>query len=359
MAARPATSNADTDLFPCEPKSWYWLSRPLRFILGWIYLLAFSFSFMIVPLALIIFAMPATWSFLGLHGALMSLFFLFGLAMVPLREWVWARTWGELWFEIFQVSTNMSPAQIQSFCEGDTNGNHYVICMHPHGIVPFQGLLWAAFCNLYLKDGNGHSIYGFGAVADVVLMLPVLRSLMGFLACSGAGYAALYLGLAEGRCTAANAAGRRPKHLFILPGGIAEVFVSTPGEHKIVFRKRYGLVKLAIETGSSLIPCYVFGGTDFFHNLITADNLLAKWSRKLRVTFTIFYGRWGLPIPFTPRVTMVFADPLPVTKWNPQDGPIPKKLIEDLHEQYETAIKDVFDRYKVVAGYPGVELQIV
>jgi 2-acylglycerol O-acyltransferase 2 len=264
-----------------------------------------------------------------------------------------------LWFEIFQLKTNMTSAQVDAFHQGEIQGIHYIIAMHPHGVVPFQGILWAAFCNLYLRDSTGYTMYGFGAVADVVLMLPVLRTLMGFLACSGAGYSALYMGLVEGICSAANAAGRRPKHLFILPGGIAEVFVSTPGEHKIIFRKRYGLVKLAIETGSSLIPCYVFGGTDFFHNLITADNLLAKWSRKLRVTFTVFFGRFGLPIPFSPVVTMVFADPLPVVKWNSQDGPIPKKLIEELHERYETAIKEVFDKYKVVAGYPNCELEIV
>ena len=58
-------------------------------------------------------------------------------------------------------------------------------------------------------------------------------------------------------------------HSLTLSSGIAEIFVSTPGEHKIVFKKRKGLIKLAIETGSSLIPCYVFGGTDFFCNLIT------------------------------------------------------------------------------------------
>ena len=187
-------------------------------------------------------------------------------------------------------------------------------------MFPFQGLLWAAFCNTYLRDGTGRSLYGFGAVADVVLSLPLLRTLMGWLSCGGAGYSTLVKGLVEGKCESTK--GRKPLHLFILPGGIAEIFVSTPGEHKIVFKKRKGLIKLAIETGSSLIPCYVFGGTDFFCNLITGDNFLAQWSRKLRVSFTIFYGRFFLPIPFTPKVTMVFANPLPIVKVTTPNHPL-------------------------------------
>ena len=35
--------------------------------------------------------------------------------------------------------------------------------------------------------------------------------------------------LAQGKAPVVNAAGRVPKHLYILPGGIAEIFVSQPG----------------------------------------------------------------------------------------------------------------------------------
>ena len=46
-----------------------------------------------------------------------------------------------------------------------------------------------------------------------------------------------------------NRAGRKPKHLYILPGGVAEVFTSTPGRDIIVFGQRRGLCRLALETG--------------------------------------------------------------------------------------------------------------
>ena len=110
----------------------------------------------------------------------------------------------------------------------------------------------------------------------------------------------------QGISQACNAAGRKPRHLYILPGGVAEIFTSTPGRHTIVFKKRRGLVRLSIETGAQLVPCYVFGGTDFFHNLATDAGFFARLSRMCRAGVTIFWGRFGLPIPFCPRVSFIF-----------------------------------------------------
>ena len=96
-------------------------------------------------------------------------------------------------------------------------------------------------------------------------------------------------GLLHGKCASANSNGRTPKNLFILPGGIAEIFTSTPGRHAIVFKDRRGLIKISLQTGAELLPSYVFGGTDFFHNLATSDNFLSRLSRKYKVGLTYFW----------------------------------------------------------------------
>ena len=112
--------------------------------------------------------------------------------------------------------------------------------------------------------------------------------------------------ISKGKSACVNAAGRIPRHLYILPGGVAEIFLSTPGRHSIVFKKRRGLCKLAIETRAEMIPCYVFGGTDFFNNLATDDGFFAKLSRIARMGLTIFWGPYGLPIPYAPKVMYTF-----------------------------------------------------
>jgi diacylglycerol O-acyltransferase 2, plant len=161
----------------------------------------------------------------------------------------------------------------------------------------------------------------------------------------------------QGLVPCVNAAGRRPKNLYILPGGIAEVYTSTPGKHCIVFKNRRGLVKLCLETGAAIIPTYVFGGTDFFHNLATSDSWLSKLSRRLRMSLTIFWGPFFLPIPYFPKVSMVMAEPITVEKWT-GDGPVPSNLIDELHDRYLATLVKLFDDYKAIAGYPDAVLEI-
>jgi len=104
-----------------------------------------------------------------------------------------------------------------------------------------------------------------------------------------------------------------------------------------VFKSRKGLVRLSIETGALLLPTYVFGGTDFFHNLATHDNFLSHVSRKYKIGLTYFWGLYGLPIPLTPRVTMCIGEPLPVTKWT-GEGRIPEEMIDELHDKVRMSI---------------------
>jgi len=130
-----------------------------------------------------------------------------------------------------------------------------------------------------------------------------------------------------------NAVGRIPRHLFILSGGIAEVFTSCPGSHIVVMKKRKGLMKLSLETGAMLLPSYVFGGNDFFYNVATGDSLLSQLSRKLRMGITMFYGQFGLPVPYHPKVTMVIGDPIPVEKWSQEGEPVSADAIDKLHEK--------------------------
>ena len=152
------------------------------------------------------------------------------------------------------------------------------------------------------------------------------------------------------------------------------MYTSCPKTHVVVFKERKGLVKLTLEVGAQLTPIYVFGGTDFFYNIVAGDNFIARLARKLRMGLALFYGPYFLPLPFTPRVTFCYGEPLPLVKWESDRGPIPNELIEDMHDkvnlhtgstlnlpfvQYLRSLKAVFDKYKAAAGYPEAELTIL
>lgn len=103
----------------------------------------------------------------------------------PEREWPFMRKIGQLWYEIFDFSCNLSPEERhQRVADGNTK--QYIIGMHPHGIIPLQAILWTSYCDQYLHDESG-AMYGFGAAADIVCHVPLLRNVMSWLTASSAG----------------------------------------------------------------------------------------------------------------------------------------------------------------------------
>jgi hypothetical protein len=340
-------------LYKCEPTDWLWMPKPIRTVVAVVTMTFFSMCFLVVP-CMMVFLIPQVWQFAPVTAGCVLGSIIFSY-LLPAKEWIAARKFGQLWYEVLDFSSNVSPEECQQRTM-DGLKMKYIIGMHPHGIVPFHAILWAAYCDQYMKNDE-NSLYGFGAAADVVMYLPILRNLMGWLACGGASYKVLRDGIADGKCPPVNAIGRKPRNLYILPGGIAEVFTSTPGRNAVVFKNRYGLCRLSLETGAKLMPCYVFGGTDFFHNLATSDSVFSRASRKLKAGMTIFWGHFGLPIPFFPKVTITIADPIEVTKWE-GEGKIPQDQVEALHAKYVTSIQELFDTYKAAAGYPDAVLEI-
>ena len=77
-------------LFKCEPLNWLDVPRWIRLVLGWFYLVLFSCSFFIIPVACVIFALPIVWKTYP-YSASTVLFLLLGSTRIPLREWVWVR----------------------------------------------------------------------------------------------------------------------------------------------------------------------------------------------------------------------------------------------------------------------------
>ena len=338
-------------LYGCVPMSFRWMPKFLRLFLGWLYLMIFTTMFLIVPITLCV-ALPFFWTperriysmiYLGMIG--ISL-------LLPLQEWPFMRKFGQLMYEVLDISCNLSTEE-RIKCIAEAESKHLITGMHPHGIVPFQAVIWASVCEQYLTDWEtGKSVYGFGAAANAVYSIPFLRNLMGWLSAGNATYATLKNGLEKGKSPTCNRAGRKPRHLFLFPGGIAEVFTSQIGQNSVVFKKRRGLIKLSIETGAELVPSYVFGGTDFFHNLATGKSWLSELSRKLKMGLTWFWGRFGLPIPYHPKITVAIGNPIPIPEGWDGKSDIPEALIEQLHEAYITELQRVFETYKGPAGLP-------
>ncbi len=350
-----------SELYDCIPVDWLWLPKWMRLTLGYLTASVFSSLFYVGPG--LIFAAAAAlvwrnWTLALAFAAPVVLSF-----VLPLKEWPWARKLPQLWYEVFSIRHNVPPHMQEMMIQlgtppvtkdGQTKPprEQYILSMHPHGIIPLQALIWAAYCDQYFTG-----LYGFGAVASVVQWIPILNSLLGWFTCVPADYATLRDGLIHGVCKPANRVGRKPTNLFVLGGGVAEVFASQPNTHVMIYKNRRGLPRLALETGASLVPMWVFGGTDFFAQLATSSGWMSKFSRFMRAGLTVYWGRFGLPIPFIPPhgVTLVIGAPIRVEKLGPNP---PKDRVDALHAQYIDAVRALFDKYKAEAGYPTATLNV-
>ncbi|KAJ8605536.1 hypothetical protein CTAYLR_000090 [Chrysophaeum taylorii] len=333
------------DLYPCEVEaSWLVpLGKQARIRIAWIYVTLFCSLFYLIPglgLGVVLLALNG-----HLQAAGTLVVTLVGLSVIPMREWPEARRAGELLYELFDVRTNLKASMVDEWHE---EGDRYILGMHPHGIIPLQTLLWCAFCHQYLRPGpnrSGPTMYGFGGMATVLTRLPVLRTILGWLSGRSADYKTLKKGILSG------------KNLYMLPGGLAEIFTAQPGHDVAVWRPRRGLCRLALETGARLVPLYVFGGNDFFDQLATSDSLIARFSRKYKMSLTLYWGYLGLPIPYQPPngVVIAFGNPLPSRR---VDHPTPAD-IDTLHAAYEAELQRVFDLYKKPAGRPNARLRVI
>lgn len=133
---------------------------------------------------------------------------------------------------------------------------------------------------------------------------------------------------------------------------------SISGDEVIILKSRKGLIKLAITTGADLVPCYLFGNTLLYNiwsgGSKTGHSMLRKLSRRFGIPLLIFWGRFGLPIPYRVPILGVMDKPIKTVKnANPSDDEIDR-----VHQELMTAMKTLFDKYKASYGWEDKQLII-
>ena len=215
------------------------------------------------------------------------------------------------------------------------------------------------------------------------------------------------------------------QNLFILPGGVAEIFLSQKRHQpndmpfvQTIKARRYGLMKLALQTGAIIYPSFCFGISDVLDQLASIDgggtkeqtqkqqteesatskengndekkkngttildrmaNVMEYISRKIGGGLTLYYGQYYLPIPYNPQVSLVLGDPIyPVPVKKNDDGSTnamknlhgdkvtceridnpTEEQVNELMDRYVDALQCLFEQYKVEDGYPSDTLRII
>ena len=221
-------------------------------------------------------------------------------------------------------------------------GKRVIGCMHPHGVFPFVSVC-AATSTLQAADGLGDGLGDLPtAVANVIRQFPILKDVVGVFGCISASGAFLRARLQ-----------RRKGSVVLYVGGMVELFYSSSQKETVFLKKRKGFVKLALRTGADLIPVYLFGNTTSLEALKWP--VLATISRKSGVSCTLFWGRWGLPLPKRVKLTYARGRTLGL----PHIPDPTAADVEKYHALYVEKLVELFDRYKGFnPDYAGKALSI-
>ncbi|XP_065225551.1 diacylglycerol O-acyltransferase 2-like isoform X2 [Planococcus citri] len=136
----------------------------------------------------------------------------------------------------------------------------------------------------------------------------------------------------------------------IMVGGRTEQKINTPGKNRVFLKNRKGFVRMALTTGSSLVPVFSFGETFLYEE--PSSNLYRFLREKLRASFDpeffLFSGPctlghlFGL-LPYQRQVTTVVGKPIPVPK---VEEPT-KELVDKYHKIFVQELVHLFEKYKV------------
>lgn len=152
----------------------------------------------------------------------------------------------------------------------------------------------------------------------------------------------------------------------LLVGGARESMMTKKFTYKIYIKNRKGFVKLAIQSGASIVPVFSFGENDSY-DLMNNDPG-TKWRKfqeyikkksgivPMKMNGRGFLHFFGL-MPRRSPINTVIGAPIDVVKSeNPSQDEI-----DELHERYVDAIQRIFDEYKwkYVQNAENVELVMV
>jgi len=152
----------------------------------------------------------------------------------------------------------------------------------------------------------------------------------------------------------------RNKSVAFIPGGVQEVTlidINKPDEIVLYLNKRKGFIKLAIETGTPIVPTFCFGLAGTYDYWVPKGKFIDMLSRTIGFVPILFFGRYGIPlgIPKPRKIHLVYGKEIVV----PQEDIPSNESIEKYHKLFIDELKSLFERHKEANGYGKKTLKIV
>lgn len=206
---------------------------------------------------------------------------------------------------------------------------NYIVAMHPHGFLPV-----ATNINILAECCEGVTALGLPSSRKIRLLIASFCFYI-------PGYRDFVL--AAGVVDAARYNARRVLDsglsIGLFPGGATEALYA--GEDTVVVRKRTGFVKLALETGTPIVPAYSFGEAHTYRQLSNVAPFVKPLQQKFQKIFGLSLPLVTNLIPKRVKITTVVGKPIPVKK-SPQPT---DEEVKALLETYIVELTALFDAH--------------
>lgn len=246
--------------------------------------------------------------------------------------------------KVWEYYCQYFPINLVKTVDLDPNVN-YIFAVHPHGIMCLSG--FGNFCT----DATGFSKLFPGLKPHVLMLkwmfyLPITRELL-LLTGASAVAKQSFKAILDGGEFKENG-----QICVVVVGGAAESLEAIPDKYRLILRNRKGFVKIAIETGASLVPVFSFGENNLFNQLSNPNgSFLRRFQEKLKKTTAIGFPAWygkGLFensfgfLPLKNNVNTVVGKPIYVKK---NSNPT-REEVNELHDVYISELVKLFDDHK-------------
>ncbi|CAI5965108.1 unnamed protein product [Closterium sp. NIES-65] len=216
-----------------------------------------------------------------------------------------------------------------------TFGKPYVIAVEPHSVLPVG--LGAFMCHALAAGG-------VAGATSAIFRVPLLRQCW------------QWARLAPATRPVLSGVLQRGRPVIIVPGGVQECLFMAPGKEVVFIRQRLGFIRLALQHGVPVLPCFAFGQTSAYR-WWRPEGAWYRWvARRMGFAPMVFWGMWGSPIPFRTPLTIAIATP--IGQGDPDPNPS-KERVAAVHAEYVRALERLFLDYRAQAGYPTTQLEIV
>jgi 1-acyl-sn-glycerol-3-phosphate acyltransferase len=233
-----------------------------------------------------------------------------------------------------------------AFHKLNEEGKTAIFAIEPHDFLPF-GIF--AF-----KSGLGYLPGKIGETSKTLMTssvfnLPIIKHVSTWVGGLPVDKKTFRSRLANNECVA------------FCPGGVQEVILidrNNKDDLILFLQSRKGFIKLALESGTAIVPTFIFNQDHSFGYVIPRGKFVTKVGRQIGILPVFFWGRFCIPfgIPNPVQISVVIGEPFDV----PCEGTnISNESVDKYHKIFLQKTEELFERHKHTEGYGHRQLKIM